>query len=79
MPRLYAETDSATPSVGAAPAKRTASEESTGLALSPSTPSRTTRTTVRTRWAENALTLLASWAATHATTESPSASVTEQP
>src|SRR3954463_7391514 len=46
VPRLYAETDSATPSVGATPAKRTAREDSTGLALSPTNPSTTTSTTV---------------------------------
>src|SRR3954465_10008245 len=46
VPRLYAETDIATPSVGATPAKRTARDDSTGLALSPTNPSRATSTTV---------------------------------
>src|SRR4051812_49544767 len=48
VPTLYADTDIATPSVGATPAKRTASDDSTGLALSPNRPSRTTSTTVGT-------------------------------
>src|SRR4051794_5655473 len=48
VPRLYAETDIATPSVEATPAKRAASEESTGLALRPTRPSRTTSSTVGT-------------------------------
>src|SRR3954451_14652858 len=53
VPRLYAETDIATPSVGATPAKRTPSEDSTGLALRPSRPSRTTTSTVGTEWADS--------------------------
>jgi hypothetical protein len=43
---LYAATDIATPSVGATPAKRTAMDDSTGLALSPTSPSRATSATV---------------------------------
>src|SRR3954451_4573506 len=53
VPRLYAETDIATPSVGATPAKRTASADSTGLALSPNRPSRTTSSTVGTGCVDN--------------------------
>src|SRR3954469_3820323 len=46
VPRLYAETDIPTPSVGATPAKRTARDDSTGLALRPTTPTRATTTAV---------------------------------
>src|SRR3954463_4520678 len=53
VPRLYAETDIATPSVGATPAKRTDSDERTGLALSPKSPRRTTRATVGTACADS--------------------------
>src|SRR3954454_17304425 len=50
VPRLYADTDIATPSVGATPAKRTARDERTGLARSPKRRSSTTSTTVGTEW-----------------------------
>src|SRR4051812_39513061 len=53
VPRLYAETDIATPSVGATPANRTAKDDSTGLALSPTSPRRLTSTTVGTGCAES--------------------------
>src|SRR4051812_50012152 len=53
VPRLYAETDIATPSVGATPAKRTARDDSTGLALRPTSPSRATSTTVGRAWADS--------------------------
>src|SRR3954452_2800954 len=53
VPRLYAETDIATPSVGATPAWRTARDDSTGLALRPKSPSRTTSSTVGTGCADS--------------------------
>jgi hypothetical protein len=52
VPALYAATDIATPRVGAAPANRTASDDSTGFALSPTSPSTTTSTIVGPAWAE---------------------------
>src|SRR4051794_41316289 len=53
VPRLYAETDIATPSVGATPAKRTAIDDSTGFALRPKRPRRTTSSTVGTDQADS--------------------------